>query len=114
VRASMVGAPGDSTWSSYRANALGASDPVVTPHALYRELAGSGEARLAAYRSLFEDALGADVLQRVRDCVNGGFVLGSPKFERQVATMVGRRTWKGSPGRPRKETGSGGQRELAF
>ena len=110
----MVGAPGDSTWSSYRANALGASDPVVKPHALYRELAGSHEARLAAYRSPFEGALGADVLPRVRDCVNGDFVLGSPKFERQVATMVGRRTWKGSPGRPRKETGSGGQRELAL
>ena len=55
----MVEAPGDYPWSSYRANALGGSDPVVTPHVLYRGLAASADARLAAYRRLFEIALGA-------------------------------------------------------
>ena len=114
VRASMVGAPGDYPWSSYRANALGRGDPMVTPHALYRELAGSDEARLAAYRRLFEDELSAELLQRLRDCTNGGFVLGGPRFERQIAAMLGRRTWKGSPGRPRKETAAAEQAELAL
>jgi putative transposase len=114
VRAGMVSAPGAYLWSSYRANALGAIDPVVRPHALYRDLAGAEEARRAAYRRLFEDELDAALLQRLRDCTNGGFVLGSPKFERQVAAMVGRRVWKGSPGRPRKETDAGEQGELAF
>ena len=85
VRAAMVAAPGDYPWSSYRANALGIADPVVTPHALYDELAGSAEARLGAYRRLFEDALSAELLQRLRDCTNGGFVLGSPRFVRQIA-----------------------------
>jgi len=104
VRAAMVGAPGEYPWSSYRANALGGPDPVVTPHALYGQLAGSDEARLAAYRGLFEDVLSAELLRRLRDCTKGGFVLGSSRFERQIAAMLGRRTWKGSPGRPRKET----------
>ena len=46
VRASMVRAPGGYPWSSYRTNALGGTDPLVTPHALYRELAGSDETRI--------------------------------------------------------------------
>jgi hypothetical protein len=62
----------------------------------------------------FEDELSAELLQRLRDCTNGGFVLGGPRFERQIAAMLGRRTWKGSPGRPRKETAAGEQAELAL
>jgi putative transposase len=113
VRASLVSSPGDYRWSSYRANALGATDAVVTPHPLYRDLAGSDDARLAAYRKLFEGELSAELLQRLRDCANGGFVVGSPEFERQIDAMLGRRTWKGSPGRPRKETKSDEQGELS-
>lgn len=114
VRAAMVAAPGDFFWSSYRANALGERDPVVTPHPVYRDLASSDDARLAAYRRLFAGELSIELLQRLRDCTNGGFVVGRPQFERQIAAMVGRRTWKGSPGRPPKETDVGAQTELAF
>jgi putative transposase len=114
VRAAMVATPGDFFWSSYRANALGESDPVVTPHPVYRDLASSDDARLAAYRRLFAGELSIELLQRLRDCTNGGFVVGRPQFERQIAAMVGRRTWKGSPGRPPKETDVGAQTELAF
>ena len=92
---------------------LGIVDPVVTPHALYGEMAGSAEDRLVAYRALFEDRLSTEVVQRLRDCTNGGFVLGSPRFERHIAAMVGRWTWKGSPGRPPKDEGDGEQGELA-
>lgn len=99
----MVSAPGDYPWSSYRANALGRADRIVTPHALYRGLAPSEEARCAAYRRLFEGEMGAELLQRLRACTNGGFVFGSGRFELQIAAMVGRRTWKGAPGRPPKK-----------
>jgi putative transposase len=75
----------------------------VTPHGLYRRLARLAEERRAAYRKLFADELGADVLGRLRECTNGGYVLGSAKFERKIADMVGRRTWKGLPGRPRND-----------
>jgi putative transposase len=103
VRASMASVPGDYRWSSHRANALGRQDSVVTPHPLYQGLADADQARFAAYRRLFDDMLSAELLQRFRECINGGFVLGSPKFERQIAAMIGRRTWKGAPGRPLKE-----------
>jgi putative transposase len=112
VRAGMVEAPGEYPWSSYRANALGSVDPLIHPHALYLELGETPQTRLAAYRSLFEDQLDTDLLEKLREGTNGGFVIGSPRFERQIATMVGRRTWKGSPGRPRKEIIAPKQGEL--
>jgi putative transposase len=81
VRASMVSVPGDYRWSSHRANALGCQDSVVTPYPLYQGLADSNQARFAACRRLFEDMFSAELLQRFRESTNGGFVLGSPKFE---------------------------------
>jgi putative transposase len=87
---------------------------MVTPHRLYQGLADSDQARFAAYRKLFEDMLSAELLHRFRECTNGGFVLGSPKFERQIAAMLGRRTWKGAPGRPLKEIDADAQGELAL
>jgi dihydrofolate reductase len=58
--------------------------------------------------------LSAELLQRFRECTNGGFVFGSPEFERQIAAILGRRTWKGAPGRPLKEIDADEQGELAL
>jgi putative transposase len=101
-------------WSSYRANALGGADPIITPHAVYCELAPSEEARRGAYCRLFEDELSAETLQRLRECTNGGFVLGSSKLEQQIAVMLGRWTWKGSLGPPPKKAVGEEQQQLPF
>ena len=45
VRAGMVPIPGEYPWSSYRANALGHRDPVVSPHPLYTALGETDAAR---------------------------------------------------------------------
>jgi putative transposase len=58
---------------------------------------------------LFASELSADLLQAVRESTNGGFVLGNDRFAQQIAAMLGRRTWKGSPGRPRKREDEGKQ-----
>jgi putative transposase len=34
VRADIVADPGDYSWSSYRANALGEANPLLSPHPL--------------------------------------------------------------------------------
>ena len=52
VRAHIVDRPGDYRWSSYRANALGYADPIVTPHPLYYSLGRSPETRRTAYARL--------------------------------------------------------------
>jgi putative transposase len=108
----MVAAPSEYPWSSYRANALGHRSRVITTHPLYQSLGASDDARQAAYRRLFETELDARLLQRLRESANGGFVLGTDRFARQNAAMVGRRTWKGSPGRPRTRPDDQGQGPL--
>ena len=54
VRAGLVARPGDYRWSSYGANALGAANPLITPHAFYYALGRSPVERQAAYRALFQ------------------------------------------------------------
>lgn len=56
VRAGLVRHPALYRWSSYRANALGEADPLLTPHALYCALGRDGEERRAAYRAGFRAA----------------------------------------------------------
>ena len=53
VRAGLVRVPAQYRWSSYRANALGEDDALVTPHALYCALGRSPAERQAAYRRSF-------------------------------------------------------------
>lgn len=55
VRARVVAQPGLYRWSSFRANALGKYDSLLTPHAHYCALGRDAESRQAAYRALFQD-----------------------------------------------------------
>jgi putative transposase len=53
VRAGLVRHPAHFRWSSYRANALGGADALVTPHAVYCALGRDAGERRAAYRASF-------------------------------------------------------------
>ncbi len=112
VRAGLVADPGAYPWSSYRANALGVPDPLLMPHPLYDGLAETDEARRAAYLDLFAEAIAQDVLTEIRTATNGGFALGGERFQREIAVMLGRRTWRGRPGRPKRPAPEAGQIEL--
>jgi REP-associated tyrosine transposase len=56
VRAGIVAEARVYRWSSYRANAEGAEDPLVTPHRAYVALGRTREARCAAYRTMIAPA----------------------------------------------------------
>ncbi len=58
VRAGLAVHPGAYPWSSYRANALGEDDDLLTPHPHYYSLGRSPEERRAAYAALFARAAG--------------------------------------------------------
>jgi REP-associated tyrosine transposase len=51
VRAGIVRRPAQYPWSSYRANALGLADALVTPHPWYFALGRTPQARCAAWRA---------------------------------------------------------------
>ena len=112
VRVGLAADPGAYPWSSYRANALGVPNPLLTPHPLYAALGETDEARRAAYRNLFAETLAQDVLTEIRAATDGGFALGGERFQREIAGMLGRRTWRGRPGRPRAPEREAGQIEL--
>jgi putative transposase len=70
VHAGRVSGPADYRWSSYRRNAQGGADGVVTEHTQYTALGGLLAARCEAYRELFRVDLDAEVLGEIRDSLN--------------------------------------------
>ncbi|HEX2200534.1 MAG TPA: hypothetical protein VHH93_00720 [Gammaproteobacteria bacterium] len=70
VHAGRVSGPADYRWSSYRRNAQGGADGVVTEHTEYTALGGLLAARCEAYRELFRVDLDAEVLGEIRDSLN--------------------------------------------
>jgi putative transposase len=100
VRAQIVSHPYQYPWSSYRRNAHGESNTVITPHAIYGELAPRPTARESAYRHLFTSALPTRVLNKVRRATNGNYALGSKAFADQLAELLGRAMVPRQGGRP--------------
>lgn len=91
VRANMVGHPAEYLWSSYRGNALGDNDPLLTPHPLYLALGSLVDERQAAYRALFDAHFDEKTLEEVRASINKAWVLGSERFSNLVAARLNRR-----------------------
>lgn len=102
VRAAMVVHPGEYRWSSYRANAQGEADMLISPHSGYVSLGSDLAARLAAYRELFRFELDPGLVDEIRKATNGNFALGDQRFARQIESALGKRVTPGKSGRPRK------------
>jgi len=100
VRAGMVAQPGSHPWSSYRANAEGCEDRLLSPHPEYLNLGRDCASRQQAYRCLFEDALEPSLVENIREATNGGYPLGSDSFKSSIALPLGRKLERGRPGRP--------------
>src|SRR5689334_5079522 len=60
VRAGLAADPADYRWSSYRCNALGEPDGLVTLHPAFAELGDSPAQRRDRYRGLVAEGLSAD------------------------------------------------------
>ena len=89
-------------WSSHRANATGAPDRPLTPHAIYLALGTDVASRARAYRALVEEVLESSEVDAIRTATRGGHALGSPGFQGQISAMLGRRVAPGRRGRPRR------------
>jgi putative transposase len=92
VRANMVTHPGAYRWSSYAANALGKSDPLVTPHALYLALGRDPEQRRRAYQALFQAHIDNTTLAEIREATQKGWALGNDRFKEEIERLLQRRT----------------------
>ena len=102
VRAGMAAHPRDYPWSSWRAHAAGAADPLVSDHPLYRALGRSAAERQKEYRALFRPALDPEFVEALRGATNGGWALGGEAFKRKIAKALRRRVTPLPRGRPAK------------
>jgi putative transposase len=100
VRAGLTADPGAYPWSSHRANAGVAERDWLTPHPEFLALGHNALSRQTAYGGLFEETLGAKVIDRIRKATKGGYPLGSAAFGQRIAQEFGRRATAGRPGRP--------------
>lgn len=91
VRAGMVEAPQQYRWSSFRANALGRYDAVLTPHELYEALGSNAEERQQAYRSLFSRCFDSATLTDIRESIENDVPLGNTWFKKQIEETLKRR-----------------------
>ena len=102
VRAGMAAHPSEYPWSSYRYNALGQPDNLVTPHLEYRRLGKTDEERQAAYQQLFKNRLSENGLAEIREATNKAWVLGNERFKRRIQKQLERRVEPSAKGGDRK------------
>lgn len=114
VRAGLAKDPGAYPWSSYGANAHGASDPLITPHHLYMNLNTTPAARAADYRAMFHDALDEKTLKVIRDVTNGNWALGDEAFKARVSQLSGMRAGPKQRGRRPLELEVSVEKERGF
>lgn len=86
VRARLVPHPRDYRWSSFRSNALGHIDPLVTPHPRMLALGDTEVARHAAYRGMFRTPLSDEDTNAIRDSTNKAWGLGDGTFLERISS----------------------------
>ena len=104
VRAAMVDDPAHYRWTSYRHNALGATDSRITPHVLYQALGQTDKTRQTAYRALFRTQLDGAAVDDIRLALNQNQPLGNSRFYAKIEQATGVRREARQRGRPRLET----------
>ena len=77
VRAGIVSDPKAYSWSSYGVHAFGTPDPLVTLHPLYLALGVDSADRQRCWRQHCANALGAEELDRIRQSIRSGGILGA-------------------------------------
>jgi putative transposase len=101
VRAGMVQDPATYPWSSYRVNALGEANPLITPHLVYLGLGTHEAERRASYRHLFGEVISNDLLKQIRHASNSNSPLGSASFAEHIHATLGYAPKTGCRGRPK-------------
>jgi putative transposase len=106
VRAWMVDDPAAYPWSSYAANALAQSNPLLTPHPAFLALDNESAARAHAYRALCREALSDETMAEIRMYIQQQRALGTDRFQARVAAELQRFAGTRPAHRPRKHAGT--------
>ncbi len=102
VKAHMVKDIADYPWSSYRHNALGEKDSLITEHELYQNLAESSALRVENYQKLFNTVNCSDLEQQITEATMRGEVYGTREFHHEISQLISRVTKLAAHGGDRK------------
>ena len=102
VRAHMVERPEQYPWSSFKSNASGKSDELITHHKSYAELSATDQLRGEAYRALFDTVMVPEEIDEIRSAVQTGTPLGNDRFRAQIEQTLNCSVGQARRGRPRK------------
>jgi putative transposase len=100
VRAGMVADARDYPWSSYGFYVGARSDKLITPHALFWDLANTPFGREVAYADLVRAGISPDQQSALTKSALAGWALGEPDFVADLQRRTQRRVNKAKPGRP--------------
>lgn len=105
VRAGIVAVPDQYPWSSYRVNALGRADELITPRVEWLDLGACMAERCQRYRRLFDAESISDDLELFRSSVRKGLPAGTQRFRNEIGAKLNVKIGDGKRGRPSKEKG---------
>jgi len=102
VKAGMVDHVEDYEWSSYKHNALGVPDKLITEHLQYKRLGKEASLRCKNYKTLFDKLKSSEQDKLITEATMRGVVYGAEKFHRKVGKRITRATKLVSHGGDRK------------
>ena len=103
VRVNMTKTPAQYRWSSYRANAQGKPDVLITPHPLYLALGRTKANRMEAYKALFKAHIEEEDLKQIRAAWQTGTPLGNAQFKGKIERKLKSKVGHDRRGRPSKQ-----------
>jgi putative transposase len=101
VRASMVDDPSAYRWSSYRHNALGATDPRITEHRDYLRLGSSIQMCRELYRKFVGERLDDSEVDALRTHTQQQRAFGTGAFQKEIEALTNRIAHVRPRGRPK-------------
>lgn len=103
VRAKIVEQPEEYLSSSYRCNAFGEPDLLVTPHAIYSEFGDEPEAARDNYRNFVKRSDDETHVDEIRRSTQTDQPFGGDDFREEIERLTGRRAGPLKRGRPYSE-----------
>ena len=100
VRAGLLSDVREYPWSSHAFYVGLRSDRLITPHALFWDLANTPFSREAAYSELVQAGVSTDQQNTLTQSVLAGWALGEPDFIEDLQKKTKRRVNKAKAGRP--------------
>ena len=100
VRAALAVEARDYPWSSHAFYTGARSDKLVTPHALFWDLANTPFGREAAYADLVRSGIATDLQAALTSSALSGWALGTENFVADLQKKTARRVNKAKAGRP--------------